>query len=943
MKKIVKITSLIALVLGCVYLVGCKKTTTVDPAIAALEADFASLKAAYKSKTYSSNVTLPQTLEEGSTVTWVSSDTSIVGNDGTIVKFFEFDDTTGDLVPLKAKLTGTVKNGENVKTHEFEVTVKAPEEAETISKAIKALYTTYEGVALSGYGVKDSKMYKEFVTRADCTFTYTSTDHLEFHYDEEKSLWYAFVSPEADTDSTDMVKIAIKAGEYTHEVTIPVIIPKDETVRTNIAGVLADLKAENTKKADGSDKEYQFSGTIVKMYEYREKDKTSGYQGFWMWDGETSFYVYGTGTGENVALGDEVLLTATVTIYSGLYETSKVSALQVITPAKDNTEKFNAYQNAVVTPELFKDKAAMDLLQAEITTIQAIFVSGSMKDNTSASLIFAFIDDPETTFTVRVDKYSTEFSQIKDKVNAIALNTPVELEVAVSRYLTDPQFSLALAEDISVFDGELTKKQKAAIDFISFPSIAKNVVPNQEIALPASGTQYETTIKYELNVPEGMAEFASITDGKIVFGNFSQTFEVTLTVTFEYIYNLKKQTLVKTFDIIAEVPSISLTEAMALETVAPNTVITFEVVDILGTRAVVRDGEFVAVITLAEGAMAKTSITGPSHVKAVLSSFIKDSISAEGVDALITISNVISADKTDFTEGDIIQVSEVTAVIKKVQLKNITIASGAATQDEATVKFYTDFTCTTPLADGTYYALHGYSSANGSDTVVVVTTVVAGINEAIQATAGERVTVAGLVVAITNTGTTTIIDENGNIIDCYLGSKANTTDLFGKYVVYNGLTGENYSIKQVNCSTASDSYYVVSNPKTVITTETIVAAVEESHVVTAIAGKPLTGVAGYRTLYTITGAQLVDITVTSGKPETTVKVTIDGQDAFMKFNGYFGAEDELNLEIAKLNAIKDDVANYTLSFTIIENFYDNKGDYFQLFVIPGTLVVTPIA
>lgn len=876
MKKFVRITSILALIVCALVLVGCDSVDSKH-----YDADFAALETEYKDKTVttSENLNLPATGENGSTITWVSDNPTYISNAGEILLDGIQVAADGSMSAASAKLTGTVTNGTFTGEVSFTVQVTLSSDAQTVIKAYKALLAEYEGKALSGYtyefveGKAVPNLYLDFATRGDCTVTYADSTHIDFTYNETRKQWVGLVTAPTDKDATDEVSVTIVSGNVSKVVSVPILIPVDTTNYVTLADVLVALKAgADTYK----DVVYAFTGTVTKMFEYRATGVTEGYQGFWMQDGESALFVYGTSVGENIAIGDEVLVTSTVTVYSGLYETSSVTGLQLITPAAENSAKIAKCESVTVNKDNFNGTDLADK-QGWIADVKLIYVAGTMVANTSAGLTFALYDNASVSVSVRCDKYSTDFDDIAAVINALKVGDVVELSVPITWYGTNPQFQLTATTDIEVSTDSITSLQKAEIDLSKASKlVASSFNANSESVLTAKGSIFETAISYEL--AEGTDAVVTLKDGVLTLGNFKDGFKFTLIAKFAYTEGEETKYLTKEYEVSAVAP-ITLAEALAASKVEDGISISCSVSDVLGQQATLTDGTNYILVSYADTIV----LTAGNKVVVSVKSFAKNAAGIYCAEVTALQDNIAAG---AYFLGKGVKVSELTAAFGKYELDTVTIASGEAKVSETvTVKFYSDVTMATAYADGTYTNLEGYLVPVDETTLAyIVTRDFSTVAEALAAATKTVVYIHGVIEVVYSSYKDFYIKDSTGCILVY----ASTALTDGDTVVITGAMGAYNGTPQVTSTGFAE--YLVSEGDWTMSTPTV-TTIEEILAFTSatapfgeylqLTGKLVKSGNNYNLVMGETTVQLYNSTVPSDL------AALAGVDSSVTVNAYF--------------------------------------------------------
>ncbi len=771
MKKFVKLTSLIAFVLAAIALVGCQKTTTVDLEYnqQVIDADYEAIKTLYTDKTITADVALTSECANGTVVTWATSDAAVLGADGKIANLSN-GGLLGDGTLPTVKLTATLTYEGLTKTHEVTYTVdKRTQDAKDVEAAIAAYNTTYYLTTLSGFAISfdenNKPVYtKEFVNRNGVEVEFVTTDHLVF------TGFNAVVIPPTEAeltgDATSVVEpltIKFTVGGCTVTKTIDVNIEKD----TNKFYTVAEAKADMNKENWDSETKYVIRGVVSAMYQSVADGATSGYQGFYVQEAGTAIYVYSAALSDSICVvhpGDEILMTTTITDYNGLFETSKVDAVQVI-GTKEVPEKIE------ITAENFNKTALAGKDGCLATCAQLVYVSGTMSSGNSARITVALPDGTITSLTC--DKRTVGFDALAEVINNLKPGESFAFDGVIGWYNT-PQFTMYGANGAKKIDATLTDAQILAIDKatvkITAPTSVNPLSENDLMATAPLGSSIVWTIKEE-GTP------ATIEGGKLKVANFADPSKITLTC--KLVKGTEEYAVEKEFE-VALVSPLTITEAIAAadstDGFAANTVVKLQVIAKLDDKTYVayEGGKYVMVnvgevtgfavdkIALATiASVTKTNGTYKFDVKALLSS----------EDSKVNVA------------GTMVALNELTSAFGKVQLKNVIIANGAAqVSDTVTVKFYTDATKATAYADGTYYGIEGYALYSSDTEIAFVVTGTYQSFADFKTDSSTEFTIRGVVVIYGGNAAAWIASDEGVLVQIYQSNIFPNNIKLGEYV-----------------------------------------------------------------------------------------------------------------------------------------------------------------
>jgi len=803
MKKFIRLSGFIfALVLSLV-LSGC--TSAED----AIKLDYEALQVAYPqekviSLSTSDALGLPTTLTNGSTITWSSSDPNVISNDGVpcadASKELKVDENGKLVLNDTAILTATITNKKD-KDLSFTWDVKVQKskaltsEAKMIFLAYSGLLSEYEGSELTGYklffthGQASPSAYKvNFVNNEKVKLTYTSSNHISF--DGYTATVKRPVASEADANGRfiEKVKVNLSYNNVSYDADIPVVLTVDNAAYTTIAKA-----REEANSADFDiTKVYVFPGTIteIRCLPTEKNGKLTGYQSFYIQDGADGFYIYGGTITQKFSKGDLVLITTTITVYNGLLETKKCTAMQLITPASENTEKINALTPVVITKDNYNAKSLLGLDGALCSIDQLIYVSGKMEAGVSAKDLCFLIPGSDVYVNCTVDKNCDDFKAIMETINGLVAGDILKINHAVIGWYDAPQIGIVEASGIEKTKDIVSDTDAVFLASENFVAPLEEVYPGTTNDLPsalAADLSFGTTLSFALGLTQSN-KFFNIVDGKLVCGAFTSVQDVTLRVT------ITKGAVSKviSFKVKATFVSSSIAEVKGMVDASKelsSVVIEGVVADVLGSTVyLTTDGTQFVKINLGSLAAPKAGNT----VKYLLQSGVKNSsgVYEFTVQALINNDELVN----NSYAGKLTELKDIPLEFSKVLLKNITIASGLANKsDTVIVKFYSDANGTKALTDGTYSYLEGYT-VKVSDTEIsfIVTKrldTIAKANELFtKKDTTTVVTLRGTIVMSTGSYGGYLVDDEGNYINVGVKNfwKSFTSARIGVYLELTG-------------------------------------------------------------------------------------------------------------------------------------------------------------
>ena len=940
MKKFFKLTSLFALLLGLLVVAGCEQTTetptgnnnttvqsqtdaTIDDAEAefnrqALATDVAAVMQVVKAKTTTfKNLALPTKCANDSVVTWVSSDESVIKSDGTLGAYTN-DGLNPDGTLPTAKLTATISRGGLSQQYEVTVEVnRASDYGAAVLEARKNLLTFYEGKELSGYDLSFDANGKavytlNFIKRNDVTIKYSSSNRIHVGEDGVTAVVDRPASQEECGGRNyvfDKVTAEITYGtcKAEFEFIVQITIGQQLSTLREIKTLMAE---EGWTSEHGGKTEYLFSGTVTLVWE-----SESAYQGFYMEKDGYGMYVYSAGVEgatPRVKEGDEVVLAATLTIYSGLPETSKVNSISIIVPAEENTENIEKITPLEITSTNFtaEGMAFKDGLVASVAKL--IYISGTMKSGSSAQLTFRIAGDSKNV-TVSCGKYTSDFNNIMNFVNKLKVGDIVEVsKCAVGWYNSDPQLVFTKASYLSKSTTPLTDQEKVALDEqMSELKVAEFLAPSQTYTLPT------TTFGSTVNWTVVDADFVTISEGKLVVSEFTQATTVTLKAT------LSSGDVQGTKEFVMEIPAfVPLTMDEVVSKFEAGTLGT----DNFATTVAIYDKVDKYYLASADNCESFFLITSKVELKQFSNSTVLVSkVEKEGSTYMLTVESAPGVAPLEYRyTGENVELSEVTPTgIQKVSMLDVTVANGEAKQNDNTVvKFYEDFDMKNALADGTYPYLEAYVFAIDETTIGAVAIKLTSIDEVNNTAVDKTVTFQGLVVAIMSSGSVLVADNNGDVMTVYMAASYRDGIEVEKFYQFEGKVAMYNDVIQVAAS-ATPFLAGGANRKAPYSLEQVIAKA------TAIDGndyKSISADKGTRTLFLISGLTYDN---ESGTSDTYNNVYLKAKDGtvikVLNYGTYFGQEELYTEYTNTLAPAKANPAGYTISLVVVDNIYSSDG------------------
>lgn len=931
MKKVIRITSLIILAAFAITLAGCSKTTVApaDSAASMLQADYDAADAVLNDVNVTGNLALPATGANGSTITWTSSDTTVISNDGVLVNanglYFEENGSLNIYEEDRsATMTGVMAMAgtEETKTITFVATIKAPDsksDANLIIKAYSAIMTKYEGNALEGYTLDMSGAEKAytlaFIAYEGVTIAYTDTASIKFDGTNA-----TITRPTDSASVTETLSIKLTVNSTSVDVTVPIIITKDDAAYLTIAEV-RDLIDQGSSVYEGNT--YVYSGTITEKLE----DGTF----FIQEDGEAlEIYNY---TGDTVTeVGDYVLITSQVTNYSGLYETASgtIENVQILVKAADNTARIAEIETLVLTEENFNSTALKGKDNVLSSAANLIYLSATSLVSGSSPRITVGINGIDVTAVIYVNKYADDYTEMFNFFNTLKVGEKFNLKsCTLGWYVSVPQINVNMAESLEKISGTISSNQKATYELnkLTFP---ENFTVGDTHTLTTVGATF-TDVTITWAATDAKAEIA---DGVLTI-NSTEAFTFSITATVK----CGVATKTKTFENIPVTAPISITEMMtAVDASNPvvGELLQGQVIAVGKDGLVLSDGTHSVLVSY------PSSLTAPkegSNVAVVISAVAKTggiynvTISAVAVDD--EVSAIVAG---EFTSLEAIAALE-TVNLQKVILKNATIADGGATSGSKTFTFIDNATGTA-FADGQYDYVEGVIVASSSTNIAFyVTSTWDSIAKAIAAgeTNTDTWTFRGLNVLRTGADAPNICDEEGNVIAAF-NTGISDEDIFsGTYIQITGTLGSYSGLLQLNISSAvNPDLYVVE----VATAYEYLAAMKAN--ATVVTDTSTLTEADKGKYFVIEGLKYVSGDygqLTSSSNKSVTFEDANGNEFVLYMQYAAGVETENAFSTAIASAVANS-AGYTISvygsFTIYNELY-------ELYPCVESVVLTPVA
>lgn len=274
----------------------------------------------------STDLVLPSTGLHDVVITWVSDNTDVIANDGTVtIPLFSEGDQT-------VKITATLTLGEREFTKDYNVTVKAATVETDQEKADNAIVSLL---------LPDSKVTMDVTLVSEHqTYAVTWTTDNDMYIAADGTV----TRPSSDTGNVTVTLTAtLTVGTATATKTFELIVQAEEAA--TVYNTITDLYTSATYN------DYvEFTGTVILLVE----------KGYFMTDGTNVLSVYINSTDLGVAIGDEVKVRGSYVSYNTLYQIGYVDYKEVLSSGNANP--------ITATPEV-KTVAELLALDSSVKTI----------------------------------------------------------------------------------------------------------------------------------------------------------------------------------------------------------------------------------------------------------------------------------------------------------------------------------------------------------------------------------------------------------------------------------------------------------------------------------------------------------------------------------------------------------------------------------------------
>ncbi len=458
----------------------------------------------------SSDITFVTTGLHDVVITWASSDTDVIANDGTVTRPLF---TEGD---ANVTITASLTIGDETLTKTFAVKVlkvTSISEAEQVDEAKGSLLLTVADLV-----VGDITLPTE-VVKDDFTATVTwASSNTALVTDAG-----VVTRPAEGTANTLVVMTAtVTVGAASSTKTFEVMIKAEETAASFASIALLHAGSELYDIVE-------FQGIVVAIFD----------GGYFLTDGTSSIGIYNTASTLDIVVGDEVYVKGTYAVYYTLYQIGSVS-----------TETIISSDNAVSLTPVVKTVAEMLALDSEDKLIHGMpyTVTGTVTVIGDYGNLYLVTGDDE--LLIYYYSYDASLEALEDEVG-------MDVVITVF-YYTDHSSNGPMV----VFDGlaadigyrELTDAEKLAADIAAADSLVTNIAVD-DVVLPTVGPNGST---YGTWTSDTLGVFASD-------GTFVALGAETVTVTFTA--SVTQGTLpagTTTIEVVVPVTS-SIEEALELE------------------------------------------------------------------------------------------------------------------------------------------------------------------------------------------------------------------------------------------------------------------------------------------------------------------------------------------------------------------------------------------
>ncbi|MCF7924911.1 MAG: lamin tail domain-containing protein [Candidatus Izimaplasma sp.] len=503
-----KLLTFVLVVLGAVTLAGCNPTDDGPTTQEVLEMINEAVDALAIPSTTSEDLVLPTTEVNEVEITWESSDTDVIANDGTVTRPMNYE---GD---KDVTLTAYVSLMDQTLTQTFEVTVLAADEVTDLDKVMlakQALLLPVTGIVSSSFTLP--------ATGANGTTVTWSSGNTEVVTDDGTVTQPA--AGEGNASVTLTATITLNDASTTKEFDIIVA----EEAATNAYTVVANIVTETLGNT------VSFQGTVSGLFD----------GGYFLTDGTNAFGVYNPSSSLDLTIGDEVYVKGLYAKYNTLFQISDVIEEEIVT-AGDGTNDLAPIEKTVA--EVLALDSSDPLVHGMIYRVSGTLVEGQNADGYDS----LFIEDGD-------DKLLFYYSSLSDSLDALYDKVGVKVTVDIIYYTEHSRNGVLIAFDGTtddIMDAPLTDAEAVVADQDANPVAPSVAVAT--ITLPTTGNNGSTYSGWT----------SSNTDVFADDGTFVARATETVTVTFTGTATKGTETATATFEVVVPINS-NAAEVSAME------------------------------------------------------------------------------------------------------------------------------------------------------------------------------------------------------------------------------------------------------------------------------------------------------------------------------------------------------------------------------------------
>ncbi|MEC9484639.1 MAG: lamin tail domain-containing protein [Candidatus Izemoplasma sp.] len=474
-----KLLTFVLVVMGAVTLSACNPTDDGPTTQEILEDISEAVTNLAIPETTSDDLILPTTEVNDVEISWESSNTDYIADDGTVTvpMYYEGDQ--------KVTLTAYVSLGEETLTETFEVTVLASDTMTDLDKVMlakEALLLPVTGIVSSDITLPATGAHGTTVTWASDTPTVVANDGTVTRPE----------SGEGNAAVTLTATITLNDESVTKE--FEIIVAEEMAVAhyTVVANIIEETVGNPVS----------FQGTVSSVFS----------RGYFLTDGTNAFAVYGTELDPLPNIGDEVFVEGLYSKYNTLYQVGDISEESIVT-AGDGTNDLTATVKTI--DEILNLDSSDPLVHGMRFTVTGTVV----EDVDSDGYDNLYLEDEDG------DRLLFYYASLGSSMDILETKIGVEIILDVTYYTDHSDDGVMVlfdgtADDIEVL---LTDAEAVTADANNVPNIPE--ATTSDITLPTTGNNGTTYSNW------ASSDTSVFTDAGVFVANKATEVTVTFTAT----------------------------------------------------------------------------------------------------------------------------------------------------------------------------------------------------------------------------------------------------------------------------------------------------------------------------------------------------------------------------------------------------------------------------